>query len=177
VVASSSHPYPAEWTVQQALDAYLEENGFSASAYDEPWTKATFLGIRIAVPNPPGHRRGIMLHDLHHVITGFGTDPAGEGEISAWEVGGGLKGLDLYTRSIVVGGVVLGLVVAPRRAIAALRAASKGGNLFSRTLGEYETLLDRSVGELRAQLRLPRDGLSERPRGLHWDAPIRGAAR
>jgi ubiquinone biosynthesis protein Coq4 len=26
-----------------------------------------------------------MLHDLHHVATGFGTDMIGEGEVSVWE--------------------------------------------------------------------------------------------
>jgi hypothetical protein len=170
--AGLEQPYPAEWTVRQALHAYLDENGFSTSAYDEPWTQATFFGLRFAVPNPPGHRRAIMLHDLHHVATGFGTNPAGEGEISGWEVGGGLTGLDLYVRTIVLGGLLLGLTTAPRRTVRAFRAARRGGNLFTRSLEQYEELLDRPVSELRAQLGLPEHGLADRPRQLHWDAPV-----
>ena len=83
--SSRDEPLPADWSARHGLDAYLEENGFTPEEYDAPRTPASFLRIRFSVPNPPRHRWAIMLHDLHHVATGFGTDPAGEGQISAWE--------------------------------------------------------------------------------------------
>jgi hypothetical protein len=163
-------PYPGTWTVRQARDAYLAENGFTVEAYDAPRTEASFFAISFSVPNPPGHRWGIMLHDLHHVATGFGTDAVGEGEISAWEVGGGLRGLDLYTGAIVLGGTLLGVVLAPRRALRAFRASTRGANLFA-TRRTYEDLLSMTVSELRKHLEVPEGGLAEVPRNLHPRAP------
>lgn len=100
--ASCEQPLPSNWSVEQGLNAYLEENGFTVKAYDAPRTPASFLGLRFSVPNTPRHRWAIMLHDLHHVATGYGTDPAGEGQISAWECRRGLRPLGLYVGSIGV---------------------------------------------------------------------------
>jgi hypothetical protein len=111
-------------TVREALGEYLAENGFTFEAYDAKWTDASFLGIKFAVPNTPKHRWGIMLHDLHHVATGFGTDLTGEGEISAWELRG-VRSLGLYVGFIVTLGALMGLVRAPRRALTAYRAAGR----------------------------------------------------
>src|SRR5262245_9878283 len=102
-------------SVRAGRDAYLAENGFTLEAYDAKWTPASLLGVTFAVPNTPRHRVAIMWHDLHHVATGYGTDPAGEGEISAWEIRRGLRGLDLYVSTIVISAALLGLAVAPRR--------------------------------------------------------------
>src|SRR5215471_1196999 len=115
-------PIPAKDSVREGRDEYLAENGFSVAAYDEPWTKASFAGIDFAVPNTTRHRWAIMLHDLHHVATGYGTDIAGEGEISAWELRGGLRGLDPYVRAIVVSGSVAGLLLHPKRTWRAWKA-------------------------------------------------------
>jgi len=83
----------ASTSVRAGRDAYLDENGFTVAAYDEPRTQASFFGLDFSIPNTPAHRRAIVLHDLHHVATGYGTDLAGEGEISAWELRAGLRGL------------------------------------------------------------------------------------
>src|SRR5437660_355076 len=76
------HPFSDEMPVWRARDAYLAENGFSVAEYDDKWTKASFFGIPLRVPNTARHRWAIMLHDLHHVATGYGTSFDGEGEIS-----------------------------------------------------------------------------------------------
>jgi hypothetical protein len=168
--ACRSHPLPAEMSVRDARDAYLTENGFTLDAYDKPTTKGSFLGHEFAVPNPPAHQRGIRFHDLHHVATGFGTDHAGEGEISMWQIRRGLAGTGLYVTSVVVANALLGLLLAPRRTLAALRHPSAGGSLFSATM-DYESMLDQSVGELRAMLAIPQQGLTNAARGLHALAP------
>jgi hypothetical protein len=161
-------------TVRQARDAYLRENGFTLQAYDEPWTKATLFGLRFSVPNTRRHRWAIMMHDLHHVATGFGTDLAGEAEISAWELRRGVRRLGLYVGGIVTSLVGLGLVVAPRRTIAAFRAGASGPSLFA--LDDAGELLELTVGELRQRLGLPERGLATTPRRLHADAPRLGTA-
>ena len=171
-MADLSRPYPREWSVTRALDAYLEENGFEREEYDAPWVSVSFWWLTFPFPNPPQRRKAVRLHDLHHVATGYGTDPAGEAEISAWELRRGLRGLRLFIKCIVTGGALMGLFVAPARTRAAWRhGASGGGTLFDRSLEEdYPRMLDWTVGELREHLGVPAKGLAE-ARGLHSAAP------
>lgn len=157
--------------MKQGLQAYLEENGFTREAYDAPRTEGSFLGFRFAVPNPPRHRWAIMRHDLHHVATGFGTDPAGEGQLAAWECRRGIRPVGVYVGSIVVSAFLLGLIVAPLRTSRAWRASGGGRSLFHDDAPDYDELLGRSIGELRAMLQLPRIGLCTGERGLHSTAP------
>jgi hypothetical protein len=169
--AARLEPFPPDWTVRRARDTYLAENGFTVEAYDLPKTDASFLGVRFSVPNTPKHRWGIMLHDLHHVATGFGTDIRGEGEISAWEMPG-VRALGPYVGGIVGSGAIMGFLFAPRRALAAWRA--RRTTLFDLAGPSgipYESLLDMTIGELRALLGVPREGLAREPRKLHQYAP------
>jgi hypothetical protein len=128
------------------------------ASYDAPTSEGALFGLRFRVPNPPRHRWALMLHDLHHVATGYGTDSVGEAEISAWELRGGVRALGLYTGSIVLSAALLGLLLAPLRT---LRLDDV----------PYEALLELSIGELRARLALPPDGLNRRPRRLYTFAP------
>jgi hypothetical protein len=194
-------PFSSEMRVREALDRYFLENGFSSAQYAKPWTTLSFLGADFTVPNPASRRRAIPLHDLHHVATGFGTDLRGEGQISAWEVGARIRGVGLYVAALIASGVVLGAVLAPKKAWAAYRAGRGARSLFPgrgnassppyrqsrigapHSCGSlrsdvpgYEALLDMTVGELREWMGLPRDGLEPGPRGLHASAP-RGAHR
>ena len=162
---------PASWTVRRARDAYLAENGFTVEAYDGAWSDASVVGIAFKVPNTPRHRSGIMLHDLHHVATGYGTDLRGEGEVSVWETRRGLRPLGLYVGAIVALGSLGGALLAPRRALAAWRASGAGRtSLFSCSEDDYEALLDLTVGELRARLGVPAAGLVT-SHALHSFAP------
>jgi len=166
-------PFPSSWTVLRARDAYLEENGFTVASYAAKWTEATAFGIPIKVPNTPRHAWAIMLHDLHHVATAYGTDTCGEGEISIWEARRGLRPLGLYVATIVVFGSLAGVLLAPRRALAAWRAsAGRAHSLFTDapTNADYEALLSLTVGELRARLGIPDNALVT-SRALHARAP------
>jgi hypothetical protein len=156
--------------LRDARDIYLAENGFTTAAYDSATTSGSFLGMEFSVPNPPSHQRAIRLHDLHHVATGFGTDHAGEAEISAWQARRGLRAAGMYVTIIVLGNALLGAVFAPRRTFAALRPASARGSLFSMTV-DYDTLLEGTVGELREMLFIPQRGVTVLPRRLHALAP------
>jgi hypothetical protein len=164
-------PLAAELSVEQGRDLYLTENGFTVAAYDDPRTQASIFGLRFSVPNTPKHRWAIMLHDLHHVASGYGTDLVGEGEISAWELRSGLRPLGLYVGSIVLGGALFGLLIAPRRV---LRAFLQGGSrraLFHRPDLGYDALLRMRIAELRSALAMPPHGLAVVPRALHSHAP------
>jgi hypothetical protein len=169
-------PYPADWTVRRGLEAYLEENGFTTEGYEAPYTEASLFGIPFKVPNTTKHQRAIRRHDLHHVVTGFGTDLPGEAEISAWEIAKGLDGVGLYVTGIVWSITLVGVVAWPKRVLGAWR---KGGGRPSSILrgrdslfqiDDYDGLLDETIGDLRERLGVPRHGLAGR-RALHGRAP------
>lgn len=163
------HPLPSSMRVRDALTVYFAENGFNAEAYDSEKTTGSFFGRKVSVPNPPAHRRGIRLHDLLHLVTGFGTDHAGEGELSAWQARRGFRGMGLYVAAIVSMNTAVGVFVAPRRTWDALRSGA-GPSLFASNVS-YESLLDRPLGELRGLLDVPERGVATLPRGLHAHAP------
>jgi hypothetical protein len=103
------------------------------------------------------------------VATGYGTDMRGEGEISLWESRRGLGSLGLYVGGIVAMGSLGGALLAPRRALAAWRGSGAGRrSLFASgdSEAEYEALLAMTVGELRAKLEVPPEGLAK-TRALH----------
>lgn len=170
---SATPSYPAHWTAERALRAYLEENGWSRASYDEPVTKAVVFGIPFFFPNTRRHRAALMMHDLHHCATGYGTDLAGEGEMAAWELRRGLRPLGPYVGSVVLLGALAGLLVAPRRTLRAWFQAGPGRSLFHLDIErDYEALLRMRLGDLRASLGIPPEGLADR-RGLHEAAPRR----
>lgn len=169
-MADRDRPIPSTLTVEEGRDVYLRENGFTTEAYDEPRTKVSVLWFDFSVRNTLRHRVAIMQHDLHHVATGFGTNPTGESEISAWELRRGFRGLDLYVSSIVVSVALVGLLIAPLRTLRAWRLSGRHPTLF-RGERPYDQLLSMTVGELRAFLGVPEAGLADRPRRLHARAP------
>ena len=171
---SLSKPYPADWPVRRALEAYLAENGFSRDEYDAPVVTVTFWSITFPVPNPPSRQIAVRLHDLHHVLTGYGTDPEGEAEISAFEMRRGLQVFSFFVKLIVVSGALFGLFHSPRRTLRAWRAGYHPDKipLQEATLANYERLLDLSVGELREVYGVEREGIAG-ARNLHHAAPSR----
>ncbi len=169
--APADHASAASMSVRQGRDAYLAENGFGIDTYDTKWVSVTFPFFTFSIPNPPARQRAVRWHDLHHVATGFGTDNAGEGEISAWELRRGLRGLGPYVGAIVLGGAALGLLIAPRRTVRAwLLSGSGRHNYFARDLHDYDRVLDMTIAELRQALAVPPDGLATE-RKLHAGAP------
>ncbi|CAN5264056.1 hypothetical protein BH09MYX1_BH09MYX1_65540 [soil metagenome] len=166
-----TEPLPADLRVDDALDAYLAENGFAREGYDAKWTGASFFGLPIAVPNTRHHRWAIMRHDILHVLTGYGTDHAGEAEISAIEVKLALRDLGPYVGGIVLAGYTLGLSTHRRRTRAAYAAAGNLRSLYEGSAPTYEAMLAMRVGELRAWARIPERGLTTSPRALHLRAP------
>jgi hypothetical protein len=158
--------------VRRARDAHLAENGSTVEAYDAKWTGGSFVGVKLSVPNTRKHRWAIMRHDLHHVATGYGTDLVGEAEISAWEIRAA-RALGLYVSSIVLGGAVLGALRAPRRTLEAFRAGEGVRFLYRAPDSdeEYEALLNLTVGQLRALLGVPQEGVAKHPTRLHDFAP------
>jgi len=76
-------------TVGEAVGRYHEENGFAGDATIVDTLQVHLFGHTLDVPNPRFQRTLLAKHDLHHVLTGYGTDLRGEAEVGAWELAAG----------------------------------------------------------------------------------------
>lgn len=145
--------YPDSLLVGEARDLYFAANGFSIRDYEAPTFAIGILGLRLKLPNTRARKRAIPLHDLHHVLTGFGTDWIGEAEVGAWELRAGCNSFITYFLN--GSGVIIGLFISPGRVWRALRAA-RGQRTLYRDPTPYERLLRMTVGELRARIGIGR---------------------
>lgn len=151
-------------TVRGARDRFLAVNGFDVADYDARTVAIPLGPFTIRLPNSEGRKKLVPWHDLHHVATGYGTDPVGEAEISAFEIRAG----DLNLAGWVYNGMALGLglVVAPIRTWRAFARAEATRTLYG--LGfAYEEALDMSVAELRRRMGVPDAGAATSPAALH----------
>lgn len=154
-------------TLAAARDEYFRMNGFGADGgYDKAWVDFKLGPIPMPFPNLPARRRAVRFHDLHHALTGYGTDTLGEFEISAWELGSGCKRA-WAAWQLDLGGMVAGLVSIPRRTFAAFVRGRRTRNLFD---GDYEALLGRTVGEVRRELGLDAAPARARAADVAWCA-------
>lgn len=140
-------------TVRAGRDRYLAANSLSLESYTERGFPVYVGRWPIRLPNP-----GLLpLHDLHHVVTGFGTGLVGEAEISAYELRAGCRSLMVFI--LCVGAIFFGMFLAPARIYRAWKG-SRGARTLYHTAIPYDELLDMSVVELRRQLGIPPEGLA-----------------
>jgi hypothetical protein len=149
--ATDAPSYPDDMTAREGRALYFATGGIPADGgYEDDWVKLKMGPIPVGFPNTEGRRRAVKLHDLHHVLTGYGTSWTGEAEISAWEIASGCAS---YTAAWVInlGGLFIGLVVNPRRTRRAFLRGCGANNLYH---GEpfSEALLDQNLGTIRARL-------------------------
>lgn len=140
----------------------------------------SFFRIRIGrltlpVPNPPARRRAVFFHDVNHVVTGYDTTfSGGEMEIAGFEVGCGC-GPYWIAWYLNLSLVALGLVVCPRAVFAAFVRGRRSSSIY-RGHEDRAALSAMSVGEVRAMLRLDREGAIARPADrLHFAGWATGA--
>lgn len=126
--APTAAPAPATLGAMRAAFLDLSEFDDGEVTYKPiEWVK---LGpLPIPVPNPPARVHALKLHDLHHILTGYGTDWRGEYEISGWEVGAGLHRNPIGWMFCTMG-FTAGLVVSPRRTVRAFARGRKGRSLL-----------------------------------------------
>ncbi len=138
-------------TVRAGRDRYLAANSLTVESYAESGFPVYVGRWPVRLPNP-----GLLhLHDLHHVVTGYGTGLVGEAEISAYELRAGCRSFMVHV--LCVGAILCAVFVAPRRVLRAWRRA-RGARTLYHTDIPYETLLDMSVDELRRRLNIAPEG-------------------
>ena len=145
--------YDANATLRTARAEYFARSGFAPDGgYGDKWVKLKLGGrIVFAFPNTAARVRAVKLHDLHHIVTNYDTSWTGEAEIAAWELA---SGCERYIAAWVlnIGGMAIGLVIAPRRTLRAFARGRTTRNLYRMEFDE--AVLERTVGELRAELGL-----------------------
>lgn len=98
------------------------------------------------------HARGRALHDLLHVITGYGRDPAGEVALLAFTaVQNGSRALDWLSLLGCWKTLVRGRPVAWRLRRSGRRRARRSAWMFDR---DWEALLERPIDDVRRELGL-----------------------
>lgn len=146
--------YDLQWTLRRSRAEYFAHAGFAPDGgYGDKWVKLKIGRVAVAFPNTAARVRSVKLHDLHHVLTEYETSWSGEAEIAAWEIASGC-GKHYPAWVLNIGAFAVGLLIAPKRTFHAFVRGRRSRNLY-RTRFE-ESLLDRTVGELRAELAIPR---------------------
>ncbi len=138
--------YDPSIEMKQALSIYFEKNAFGPDGgYNDAWVDFKLGPIPFPFPNTKGRVRAVRYHDLHHIVTGYDTNYAGELEISAWEIGAGCK--DFAAAWVLnLAGMAGGLLRAPIRTFRAFARGRRSKTLYGLP---FEQLTKLSVAEAR----------------------------
>lgn len=138
----------ASRSVRQAQAEYFERNGFAADGgYGQRWVGLKFGPVTIPLYNSQARRRAVPLHDLHHLATGYGTDPKGEAQMATWELAAGTHD-KWFALFINLPALLYGMLIWPRATLQAWRAGRDSDSLYRYDYEDW--LLDLSVAELKA---------------------------
>ena len=79
--------------LREALRLHFAENGFPPNGgLSRKWEVVRVGPVPIGLPNIAcPRRRATPIHDLNHLVSGYGHDAMGEAENAAWELGGGCR--------------------------------------------------------------------------------------
>jgi len=150
--------YPDALSLREARSRYFAHNGFDEETYVEPFVRIPVGPVAVYLPNLSSRKRAVKVHDLNHLVSGYGTDWQGEFEESAFELGTGMGGY-WFGWFINVGGLAAGLVRSRERT---LRAFARGrrarGSIYRHIARWSEELLDRPVSTLREVVAADEDG-------------------
>ena len=146
-------------TIEQELNRHFADTGIlAAGCTREDWYPGHFVHLGVGswkLPIFPILRRGgpIVIHDVHHMLTGAAPDWRGEVELAGWELAsGGCRWHVFYWFDRLVL-ALLGLVSAPRALLRGLRAGRTCRNLYG---ADTEELLAADADDVRGRLdRLP----------------------
>jgi hypothetical protein len=139
-------------TLGAARSTYYQVNGFGEDGGDAlAWVPLKIWKLTLRIPNTDGRRRAVRVHDLHHVLTGYQTDLAGESEIAAWELASGCHQMPA---AFVLNAfaLALGIVIAPIRLARAWARGRQTQNLYGENGVDH--LLPREVADVRTKLGL-----------------------
>jgi hypothetical protein len=137
--------------LREALRLHFAEYGFPPDGgISRKWEVVWIGPIPIGLPNTASRRRATPIHDLNHVVSGYGHDDMGEAEVAAWELGGGCRDY-LAAWVLNCGALGLGIFRSPHRLLTAFVRGRRSHNLYGVRLDQ---VLDLPLSTVRAQLGL-----------------------
>jgi len=141
-------------SLANALRVYFADNGFSEDGgYTDAWVDFHLGPLPFPFPNTASRKRAVRFHDLHHLVTGYPTDIAGEFQISAWEIGSGCRDFAAAWQ-LNLGGMGAGAMRWPRKTWQAFLRGRQSNNFYDRAYDD--ALLTTRVGDARRELGLDR---------------------
>ena len=141
----------APQTVNDALKDFYQSHYFGDEAATARFVQVHLGPIKFPFPNPRARREAIHLHDLTHLVTGYDTSWAGEGEVAAWELASG------FPRKYWIGWFyapltfTIGLLVAPLKVAKAFRRGWGSSNLYKLDIPRSK-LNNLTLGELKTRI-------------------------
>jgi hypothetical protein len=139
-------------TTREALARYFERRGIKPEDESidewlrENWVYMTIRGHRVPIKPLYGYKKVVILHDVHHVLTGYDTTWTGELQVAAWELGSGGCGPYLLMWNNRLLTFLIGLLFWPR---ITWRAFSRGLTERNVYRFDFRDVLSRDVDELR----------------------------
>lgn len=139
-------------TTEEALNRHFVASGIHAEGCTrDDWYAGHAVHLRIGswrVPFPILRRSGpIILHDVHHMLTGYPPTWKGEAEVAGWEITSGGCGWHLLYWLDRLSFLAVGLLAAPLATVRAMARGLHAHNLYGR---DPEALLREDVDAVRA---------------------------
>ncbi len=126
-------------TVAQALqDFYSRHNYGEEGGIHERFAWIKFGFVSLPFPNVAGRRKNVHLHDINHIVTGYGVSWKGESAVSAWEIASGGWGRVYVIWLMAFWAMGLGSVFYPRHVLRAFRRGLTMRNALACGLGREE---------------------------------------
>ena len=134
---------------KDALLQYFADQGIKSRNgwYQDNWYR---IG-KVPVYPMWGLKKSLVLHDVHHLITGYDISVRGELQLAGWELGSGGCAQHIFFWIDRLFFALLGLVFLPANTLRAFRRGRKQRNLYSR---EPEEVLTADITELQRWTRV-----------------------
>jgi hypothetical protein len=99
--------------IKEALVNYFRANDLGEDGgLNKSWARLKIGSIYIPFRNTASRKKALILHDIHHLVTGYKTDWKGEVSISSWEISSGCG--KYYAAWVLdLGGLAIGLFLYP----------------------------------------------------------------
>lgn len=144
--------YDNNLKIKDALQLYFSKYHFENGGYHLKYFKIKVGSLFIILPNWNDRVATAKFHDIHHVLTEYPATLKGEAEIGAWEIA---SGCDRYYVAwfFNLGAFFYGLFCFPKAIFNAFMNARKcRTNLYHNNMVYDETLLNKTVGEMRENI-------------------------
>jgi len=160
VLTVTFHQEKNKMKVKEKLTEFYKSNNLGIDGgVDKDWNKFEISYFTFLFPNL--NKKGYLLHDVNHLLCGYGIDWFGEFETAAWEIGsGGRKGFGL-SWFYPITGFLLGLILIPKRTIAAYNKGRKRKN--AHLLSKKYKVLEMEIEELKKLSHNDETKINDRP--------------